>query len=185
MFLKSRRRRVRKDAVFSGFTLIELLVVISIISLLSSVVFASVNNARRKAVSARAVAELKQAALALELYYDKYGIYPSANSYGEQSSWCVWDISTQDQNSNGIPFMDFLATEGLMSQTPSTPGMGVSYNYSGGSCGCSSGAYELVAYGLPASIPGVTDNDVCDNPAVWSPACSAEIGPTRYCIIGR
>mgnify|MGYP001616556751 CR=1 FL=1 len=44
----------------SGFTLVELLVVISIISLLSSIVFASVNSARNKARYARARAELNQ-----------------------------------------------------------------------------------------------------------------------------
>ena len=41
-----------------GFTLIELLVVISIIGLLSSIVFASVNSVRNKARSARAQSEL-------------------------------------------------------------------------------------------------------------------------------
>jgi len=44
----------------NGFTLIELLVVISIISLLSSIVFASVNSARTKARYARAGVELDQ-----------------------------------------------------------------------------------------------------------------------------
>ncbi len=43
-----------------GFTLIELLVVISIISLLASIVFASVNSARNKARSARTQVELNE-----------------------------------------------------------------------------------------------------------------------------
>lgn len=43
-----------------GFTLIELLVVISIISLLASIVFASINSARNKAAYARARSELNQ-----------------------------------------------------------------------------------------------------------------------------
>lgn len=53
-----------------GFTLIELLVVIAIIGILSSVVLASLNSARKKGRDARRVADLKQLQLALELYYD-------------------------------------------------------------------------------------------------------------------
>ena len=59
-----------------GFTLIELLVVISIISLLSSVVLASLNTAREKAQDARRQADLQQMQIALELYFDDNGTYP-------------------------------------------------------------------------------------------------------------
>lgn len=61
----------------SGFTLIELLVVIAIIGLLSSVVLASLNSARAKARDAKRQADLKQLQLALELYFDSNGSYPS------------------------------------------------------------------------------------------------------------
>src|SRR3989344_202641 len=53
-----------------GFTLIELLVVIAIIGILSSVVLASLNSARKKGRDARRVSDLKQLQLALELFYD-------------------------------------------------------------------------------------------------------------------
>ena len=61
-----------------GFTLIELLVVISIIGLLSSVVLASLNSARAKARDAVRKSDLKQIRIALELYYNEYGGYPSS-----------------------------------------------------------------------------------------------------------
>lgn len=61
-----------------GFTLIELLVVIAIIGILSSVVLASLNSARKKGRDARRVADLKQLQLALELRYDAAGSYPAA-----------------------------------------------------------------------------------------------------------
>lgn len=53
-----------------GFTLIELLVVVAIIGILSSIVLASLNSARKKGRDARRVADIKQLQLALELYYD-------------------------------------------------------------------------------------------------------------------
>src|SRR3989344_1617185 len=53
-----------------GFTLIELLVVIAIIGILSSVVLASLNSARRKGRDARRISDVKQLQLAMELFYD-------------------------------------------------------------------------------------------------------------------
>lgn len=60
-----------------GFTLVELLIVIAIIGILSSVVFASMNVARQKARDARRVSDIKQIQLALEMYQDANGQYPT------------------------------------------------------------------------------------------------------------
>jgi prepilin-type N-terminal cleavage/methylation domain-containing protein len=60
-----------------GFTLIELLVVISIISLLTTVVLASLSTARASARDAERIAAVKQIQNALELYaLDHGGNYP-------------------------------------------------------------------------------------------------------------
>lgn len=65
----------------AGFTLIELLVVIAIIGILSSVVLASLNGARKKGRDARRISDLKQIQLALEMYYDSNSSeYPDATS---------------------------------------------------------------------------------------------------------
>ncbi|MEK7628545.1 MAG: type II secretion system protein [Patescibacteria group bacterium] len=61
-----------------GFTLIELLVVIAIIGILSSVVLASLNSARKKGRDARRISDVKQLQNALELYYDTNQAYPAA-----------------------------------------------------------------------------------------------------------
>ena len=60
-----------------GFTLIELLVVIAIISILASVVLASLNTAREKSRDAKRVSDVKQIQLALEYYFDDNGQYPT------------------------------------------------------------------------------------------------------------
>lgn len=62
----------------SGFTLIELLVVIAIIGILSSVVLSSLNTARQKARDVRRFYDMKQITLALELFFDSNGHYPSS-----------------------------------------------------------------------------------------------------------
>jgi len=59
-----------------GFTLIELLVVIAIIGILATIALVSLNTARSKARDTRRVSDLRQIALALEMYYDDTGGYP-------------------------------------------------------------------------------------------------------------
>ncbi|MEK7509500.1 MAG: prepilin-type N-terminal cleavage/methylation domain-containing protein [Patescibacteria group bacterium] len=71
--------RTHEKPHVAGFTLIELLVVIAIIGILSSVVLASLNSARRKGRDARRISDVKQLQLALELYFDANQSYPYAS----------------------------------------------------------------------------------------------------------
>jgi len=69
----------------AGFTLIELLVVISIISLLSSVVLASINGVRESARESRVQADLQQIRLAIEQLKSDTGLLPN----GLDPSECI------------------------------------------------------------------------------------------------
>lgn len=81
-----------------GFTLIELLVVIAIIGILSSVVLASLNNARKKGRDARRVSDIKQIQLALELYYDSNGEYPAGTSLASLAPTYIAAVPTDPTN---------------------------------------------------------------------------------------
>jgi prepilin-type N-terminal cleavage/methylation domain-containing protein len=75
-----------------GFTLIELLVVIAIISLLASVVLASVQNARVRANNASRLSLVHQYEIALSSYFSANGSYPQV---GASTIVCI------GQNTNG------------------------------------------------------------------------------------
>lgn len=68
-----------------GFTLIELMVVITIIALLSAVLYGSFSQARQQARDKARMTSLKELQLAIEMYKAQYGRYPLAGcSRGDQ-----------------------------------------------------------------------------------------------------
>ncbi len=93
-----------------GFTLIELLVVIAIISLLSSVVLATLNSARLKARDARAFAEMDQLYLAIMNYADSNNDTLPNPVPLRSDGWA--DLS----QSTSTPFMDNLVSGGYLSR---------------------------------------------------------------------
>jgi prepilin-type N-terminal cleavage/methylation domain-containing protein len=69
--------RASKD----GFTLIELLVVLAIVSVISSVVLSSLNDARIKARNTVRMADLSNIQKALNMYYQDNGSYPISGGW--------------------------------------------------------------------------------------------------------
>jgi type II secretion system protein G len=100
-----------------GFTLIELLVVIAIIGILASVVISSLTASKIKAEDRKLVTEVNSLRQALELYYTKYGYYPSTGG----SYFC-----TAGTGSNGCTpgtsVLQVLVNEGFISKIPTGKG---------------------------------------------------------------
>lgn len=150
----------------NAFTLVELLVVIAIIGLLASIVLVSVNSARKKARDAKRLSDMRQIILALEMYYDINGRYPSISGDGCCDGW--------DQGPCGAdPFIGALETANLMSKVPTDPrgGSGTGcygynyYRYGAGyrDCDSSRGAYYVL---------GVRDMETSGRPHPDSPGWS-------------
>ena len=115
-----------------GFTLIELLVVIAIIGVLSSIVISSLNSARSKARDATRKSYAHQITLAIELYFNTIGGYPTAagatapNGAWANSSDSSWTtLATQLS-----PYISSLAKDPSQSADPNIWGAsGSAYSY--------------------------------------------------------
>jgi type II secretion system protein G len=61
----------------NGFTLIEVMVAVAIIGILSSVVISSVTESKKRSRDAKRISDINQMKVALELYFDRCGEYPT------------------------------------------------------------------------------------------------------------
>ena len=148
----------------SGFTLIELLVVIAIIGILSSVVLASLNSARSKSRDARRISDIKQLQLALELYYDLCGKYPTGNTIFVNPGTVGCGLS-------GALSVGSLVANGFISKIPKDPLNDSPYSYAG--INTDSSAATCEGYHLGATLENnhivlTSDNDA----TAISPACT-------------
>jgi prepilin-type N-terminal cleavage/methylation domain-containing protein len=97
-----------------GFTLVELVVVMSIISLLASIITVNINGYMAKARDARRKADLRNIALALEIYYTSAGHYPIATIW-YASCWASPGYNWIPDNGN------YNWTGNVLSQQPHDP----------------------------------------------------------------
>lgn len=105
-----------------GFTLIELLVVIAIIGLLSSVVLASLNDARAKARDSKRISDMQQLQTALELYYTTYNSYPD-NPSSALCGTCIEGATDTDWTNRMLVFLPALPVD------PTRGGTTAGYRY--------------------------------------------------------
>lgn len=90
-----------------GFTLIEVLVVISIIGILSAIIYANFGEARVEAKNKAFKSELKEVQLALEVYKSQNGKYPTALADLVPDFIAELPVAADSANSNcGINYDD-------------------------------------------------------------------------------
>lgn len=122
-----------------GFTLIELLVVIAIIGLLASVVLLALNSARAKSRDAKRLADVRQLASALELYFNDVSAYPSI---GYQTAAVFGSGNTSAYNPSGQIVQLTPTYIGLIPTAPTPPD-----NTSGSACTASTNSYRYESNG--------------------------------------
>lgn len=101
--------------ILLGFTLIEVLVVVSIIGILSAVVYANFTDARNEAKNRAWQTELKEVQLAIELYKAQNGIYPATENIGFNG--CDSDSEARSSNCLINPVVEGLVPE-FISELP-------------------------------------------------------------------
>lgn len=153
----------RAGSTIRGFTLIELLVSVAIISLLSSLVLASMNTARKGARDAQRLSSLREIQTALELYYNEHGAYPDGDDAG---------IGGWDTPENGDFIAPLVDEEFIRAHLQDPLGVAFATNlrykhYATGDEGCpvaSGGFYVL----------GIADMENSEGPHVSSPGFACD-----------
>lgn len=72
------------------------------------------------------ISDIRTIQRALEAYTAAYGPLPRPEDYGEQTGpsnfWANWwDVSGQDEDGDGVPFLDFLVDSGVLLSVPLDP----------------------------------------------------------------
>jgi len=92
----------------TGFTLIEVLVVVSIIGILSALIYVNFTEARNSSKNRAWQTELKEVQLALEVYKSQNGYYPSAQKdfYAQAACKATSGLSAESDDCPVFPIIE-------------------------------------------------------------------------------
>ena len=173
-----------------GFTLIELLVVIAIIAILASIALLSLAPAQKAGRDARRIADLRNTQALLQLYYNKCGYFPNADT---TVSTTPCDAMTGTTNgTGGTVYADWLDLSGqlngasIITQSlpsdpgvnPTSPGYSPALNY-GYAVSTDTASYTLRAH--LESENNVLKNDI-DNAIYVDLDCGDPAADVEYCV---
>lgn len=169
----------------TGFTLIELMVVISIIGLLSAIVYANFNDARAQARDKVRMSALKEVQLALEFYKAQNGSYPNTSLVGACGGG-VSDFFGNDPDGGSAGFVncrDYIPglVPDFISVLPTDPNQEIVANkgYYYKSNGL---AYKLMAYNVVEQLPITGAGDEFSRCPSASGACASGVPATTYAV---
>jgi len=148
--------KIRRDRFFRAFTLIELLVVIAIIALLASLLLPALSKAKSQAKSAACQSNLRQMGLALILYVEETGTYPSDQNMmpgpppHEIKQWFQMLLPYADNNWDlfycpANPSYFKLTNGFILHVAPDLRGWNAGFSYGYNTMG---GGYSVDSYGL-------------------------------------
>lgn len=160
-----------------GFTLIELLIVLSIVSLLSTVILASLSTARRSARDAQRISELRSMQTALELYYSDYQRYPDGDGAGDGS----WDTPGNGTFISALVDGKYLGAHVFDPIVNDSAGNLRYYRFSAGTAGCNAAAGAFY-------VLGVADMETSNGSHPLSPGWSCpsrDFGEEMEFVIGK
>lgn len=103
-------RGFTQRTIMAGFTLVEVMVTVSIIAILSAIVYSNFNDARKVARDDVRKSDLKELQLAVELYKSQNGRYPEAGC-GIGTAWAGPGDTTASWGTDCTEYIDGLVPE--------------------------------------------------------------------------
>jgi len=160
-----------EQATKRGFTLIELLVTISVIGILSSIVYANLGGTSGTGHDAKRKSDLRNMQSAIEQYKNKKGVYPSEG--------CVVGSDGFSGENDCLAYISGLAPE-FISVLPHDPKRltNVGYAYTTNSAGT---VYKLMAVGTVESETVTSDSEFksCDTSGICTTSGSGVCSPSN------